>query len=258
LLDIYTPFFFVIGAVFGSFANVVVLRLPSNESLLTPSHCRKCQARISWADNIPIFSYIIRRGRCRQCGESFSPRYAIVEALMGALFLAAYLKLGMSWFLLEFLIFTFMAVTASVIDLDHFILPDVFTLGGLGIALVGAALNPERYFMDALIGFLAGGGLLYATAYLYFKIRGQEGMGGGDIKLLAWIGALLGWQAILFVVISSAVLGSLFGVARMIIAKKSLQEPIPFGPFLVAGALGLVYLDPPTMVQWLGSLYGFP
>lgn len=251
MLDPYVFIFFLFGAVFGSFANVLIVRLPEDESIVTPSHCRKCKKRVEWIDNIPIFSYFILRGKCRGCGEKFSIRYAAVELVMALLFAWSYSQLGMTWFLFEFLIFVFGAVTASVIDIDHFILPDVFTLGGLAIALIGAAINPERGFIDSVIGMVVGGGMLYIPAYLHFKIRGKEGMGGGDIKLLAWIGALLGWVSIPFVILSSCFAGVLFAVARLVFYRVSVNEPLQFGPFIAAGALVYVLVGQPTIVQWM-------
>lgn len=242
-------YFFIFGAIFGSFANVLVVRIPEGESIIPGSHCRQCKAKVAWYDNIPLFSYLILRGKCRQCGKPYSGRYFMVELTMAVLFAAAYLKFGFQWYLLEILIFIFGSVTASYIDIKHYILPDVFTLGGLALALLGAAINPDRSFVDALIGFLLGGGLFYATAYLYFVIRKREGMGGGDIKLLAWIGALMGWQAIPFVIIFSGFSGGIFGVARSMLKQGDMSSPVPFGPFLVAGAL-VYMLGGHTMVQW--------
>lgn len=130
---------------------------------------------------------------------------------MGGLFVLAYHFVGYNWYLLEVLILFFGLVTVSFIDLDHFILPDVFTLSGVVIGLIGAALSPEREFLDALFGVLLGGGFLWTIAYLYLLLRKQEGMGGGDIKLLAWIGAVLGWKSIAFVIITRASLVALLG-----------------------------------------------
>lgn len=248
-------FYFLLGAIFGSFANVLILRLPDEESIITDSHCRACKAPVGWLDNIPIFSWFILRGKCRKCKAPFSFQYVVVEITMATLFTFSYLKLGGEWYLYEFLIFVFAAVTASFIDLKHYILPDVFTLGGLVIAFAGSFINPERSYMDSLIGLLVGGGFFYAIAYLYFIIRKQEGMGGGDIKLLAWIGALMGWQAIPFVVFFSGLTGGCFGFARTIVKRGGFHEPLPFGPFLVASAL-IYVLGAQTIVQWYLEIIG--
>lgn len=235
---IFLSWFFILGAIFGSFANVVIIRMPQGKSVVRPrSHCGSCGKMIPWYDNIPIASYIIRMGRCRFCQARFSPRYMFVEILTGVLFALAYFYFGFSWFLLEALIFIFPLVICSFIDIDHMILPDEFTLSGIVIGLIGAALNPEREFLPALYGVLLGGGFLLALAYVYYLLTGQEGMGGGDIKLLAWIGAVLGWQAIPFVITISAILGTILGLILTRKQSQGLKTVIPYGPYLVAAAL---------------------
>ncbi len=156
---------------------------------------------------------------------------------MAFLFAAVVCRDGLSWSVLEHLIFVFGLVTASFIDFDHMILPDEFTLSGIVIGLVGAALNPDRPFLPALFGVLVGGGFLWAIAAIYAAVRKQEGMGGGDIKLLGWIGAVLGWTSVPFVVISSSLVGSLVGLIIMAQKRKGLSQAIPFGPYLAFGAI---------------------
>lgn len=233
---------FIFGALLGSFANVVIYRLPKNESIVLPrSHCYACKKTISWYDNIPIFSWFILRGKCRACGAKYSFRYAFVELLMASVFLALFLKVGLSWLLLEYLIFTFALIISCFIDLDHMILPDVFTLSGIVFGLFGAALNPEREFMPALWGVILGGGSLWFVAIIYSALRKQEGMGGGDIKLLGWIGAILGWTSVPFVIIASSLVGSLLGLIIMARSKKGLAHAIPFGPYLAFGAFLYIF-----------------
>ncbi len=266
----------LMGACLGSFANVVIYRLPRGESVVRPrSRCGSCQAPISIRNNIPILSWFLLRGKCASCGARYSFRYPAVEALMTILFLAAYLSVGWSWTLLEYLVFIFSLVTVSFIDLDHMILPDTFTLSGIGIGLVGALLNPERDFYDSVFGVLLGGGFLWAIAYLYFVIRKREGMGGGDIKLLAWIGAVLGWQAIPLVILVASLLGSVVGIGLALLATKRSAAAtersagatddaelatfaIPFGPFLALGALLYLLFDGAELarvyLEWHGLL----
>jgi leader peptidase (prepilin peptidase) / N-methyltransferase len=246
-------FFFVLGAIWGSFANVLILRIPQEKSIIPSSACPHCAQPIRWYQNVPIFSWLFLRGRCASCRKNISPQYFIVEVIMAVLFALAYVQFGWSWFLLEILIFIFGSVTASFIDLEHYILPDVFTLGGLAIGLLGAALNPERSFWSALIGFLVGGGFLYLTAYVHYLVRRIEGMGGGDIKLVAWIGAVLGWQSLLFVFLFASVSGAIVGLSVSAFSKRSLKEPIPFGPFLTGAALIYALADGPGLVQWFFS-----
>lgn len=227
----------IFGLLFGSFANVVIWRLPLGQSVVTPrSRCPKCSNMISWYDNIPVLSWLILKGRCRFCALKISIRYPFVEALMGTLFSLVVWRFGFSWTSLEYLIFIFGLVTVTFIDFDHMILPDEFTLSGVVIGLVGAALNPDRDFISAFLGVLVGGGLLWMVAYFYLAIRKQEGMGGGDIKLLAWIGALLGWQAIPFVVLVSSLVGSLVGIWAARRSGRGMHSSIPFGPYLALAA----------------------
>lgn len=235
--NLYIFFFFILGLLLGSFANVVILRLPKKESVVTPrSHCPKCNKNLLWYHNIPVFSWLFLKGKCAFCKAPISFRYPLVELMMGVAFALVYWKVGFSWLLLEYLIFTFGLITVSFIDLDHMILPDVFTLSGIVIGLVGALLNPEREFMPAFAGFLMGGGFLWAVAYVYLAIRGVEGMGGGDIKLLAWIGAVLTWYSIPFVILGASLVGSFVGIIMAIRHKQGLKSSLPFGPYLAAAA----------------------
>lgn len=233
---------FLFGACLGSFANVVIYRLPKGESVVSPrSSCGSCQKMIPFYDNIPILSWFILGGKCRNCKVRYSFRYPLVEFIMAGLFALAYHFVGPSWYLLEILFLVFGLVTVSFIDIDHFILPDVFTLSGIVIGLVGALLNPEREFLDSLLGVLLGGGFLWLIAYSYFLFRKEEGMGGGDIKLLAWIGAVLGWKAVPFVIISSSIFGSIIGILLAWKTQKGLKTIIPYGPYLALGAVLYIY-----------------
>ncbi|MCB0350940.1 MAG: prepilin peptidase [Bdellovibrionales bacterium] len=249
--NFFAIYFFLVGACLGSFANVVIYRYPLGLSVVRPrSACLACKKQIPWYDNIPILSWFILRGRCRACKAKYSFRYPLVEIIMGGLFLGLFLKFGWSWLLAEYLLFSFALVIASFIDFDHMILPDVFTLSGIVIGLIGAALNPDREFMPALWGVLLGGGFLYAVAAIYSAVRKQEGMGGGDIKLIAWIGAVLGWTSVPFVIISSSLIGSVVGLIVMAKTKGGMSQAIPFGPYLALGALVYIFFG-----QELSQMY---
>jgi leader peptidase (prepilin peptidase)/N-methyltransferase len=250
--------FFLYGALFGSLANVIIYRLPQGKSIVKPrSACPKCEKQIAWYDNIPIVSWIILRAKCRNCKAKIHWRYPLVEFITGLCFAGLYYQVGFSWLLLEYLIFVYFMIVASFIDFDHMILPDVFTLGGIVVGLIGAALNPERAFLPAFYGVLLGGGFLWAIAYAYFVFRKVEGMGGGDIKLLGWIGAMLGWQAIPFVVLSSSILGSVVGLIAAFRTKGGLNTAIPFGPYLALGAL-LYIFGGEGLAQWYWNLFVMP
>lgn len=249
-------FLFVIGLLFGSFANVVIYRLPQKKSVVTPrSACPKCGNQIAWFDNIPVFSWaLLLRGKCRNCKAGISARYPFVELFTGLTFAAIGYKYGYQWVTLEYLIFAWSLIVVSMIDLDLMILPDVFTLSGIVIGLAGAALNPERSFYSALIGVLVGGGFLYLIAYIYLVLRKEEGMGGGDIKLLAWIGAVLGWTSVPFVILVSSILGSIVGLGLAMRSKAGLKSVIPFGPYLALAAL-LFILGGEAIGLWYIGLF---
>lgn len=246
-------FFFLFGAIFGSFANVVILRLPAEQSVVRPgSRCRACGASIRWYDNIPIVSWFLLRGRCRQCQAAFSVRYPLVEFLTAILFAAAFGVDGWSWSLLEHLIFLWALVVCTFIDIDHMILPDEFTLSGIAIGLLGAFLNPDRTVLDAFLGVLAGGGFLWFMAWLYYALSGNEGMGGGDVKLLGWIGAVLGIHAIPFVIMFSAITGSVIGILLTRKDERGLKAAIPYGPYLAAGAAAYLLMGQELAKQYWG------
>lgn len=271
-------FVFLLGACLGSFANVIIYRWPKSESLWGCSHCQSCMKPVSWYHNIPLFSYFILRGKCQFCQAKFSWRYPLVEFIMAALFAAVYAYYGYSFLTLEYLVLVFGLVTASFIDLDHMLLPDVITLSGIVLGLLGAILNPERSFMDGFLGFLFGGGVLWLVAYVYYVFTGREGLGGGDIKLLAWLGSILGWKAIPFIILSSSILGSVIGLAlayknksrqdsnpdstaqqaqsAVLQAQSAMQTMIPFGPFIAIGAM-LYLLGLKSVGAWYIDLF-FP
>lgn len=246
---------FLLGLLWGSFANVVIYRLPLKKNVAFPrSRCRTCEKQISWYDNIPVLSWLFLKGRCRHCGKRISAQYPLVEALMAFLFTGIFFRFGYSWLTLEYAVLCWGLVTVSFIDLDHMVLPDRITLPGIIVGLGGALLNPERDFTSAFLGALMGGGFLWLIAYLYFVWRKAEGMGGGDIKLLAWIGAVLGWKSIPFVILSASIVGSLVGVLLLIRRDHGLKSVIPFGPYLSLGAI-LYLFGGEAIGAWYISLF---
>ncbi len=232
---------FILGACIGSFLNVVIYRIPAGESIVSPgSRCPGCGAAIRWYQNIPILSWVALRGRCGACGISISVRYPLVEALTGALFVLVFAAFGFQSATVVYWIFVAALVAITFIDLDHQIIPDVISLPGIPAGFVASFFVPWISWSDSLLGIVLGGGSLYLVAAGYELLTKKEGMGGGDIKLLAMIGAFLGWQAVLPVIFLSSLIGSLVGVPLMLIKKADGRLAIPFGPFLALGAV--IYL----------------
>ena len=222
---------FCFGLAVGSFANVCIHRLPRKESVVFPgSHCPACSAAVRPLDNIPVISYIARGGKCRDCATRISPIYPVIETVTAVLLLAGFFKFGPSF---DFLVYAVVApalVIITAIDIEHQIIPDVITLPGIALGLVVGTYTIG--YADSLLGFFAGGGLFYLLAVL-----SNGGMGGGDIKYIAAVGALLGWQKVLLVIFIGALLGSVVGVFQITVQKKSRKSLIPFGPFLATGTL---------------------
>ena len=222
---------FCFGLAVGSFANVCIHRLPRKESVVFPgSHCPACSAAVRPLDNIPVISYIALGGKCRDCATRISPIYPVIETVTTVLLLAGFFKFGPSF---DFLVYAVVApalVIITAIDIEHQIIPDVITLPGIALGLVVGTYTIG--YADSLLGFFAGGGLFYLLAVL-----SNGGMGGGDIKYIAAVGALLGWQKVLLVIFIGALLGSVFGVFQITVQKKSRKSLIPFGPFLATGTL---------------------
>ncbi len=236
---------FIFGAIVGSFLNVVILRLPQeNGSIVFPaSHCPSCQTPLRWFENIPILSYVFLMGKCAHCNSRISLQYPTVELLMALLTGAVFHRFGLTFTGAGYFLFCGALLTIIWIDIHHQIIPDVISLPGIVVGLVFSFVNTNVSWQSSLIGLLAGGGVLFTIAYLYLILRKQEGMGGGDIKLLAMIGAFLGWQALLFVIFFSSVTGTVVGLAAMVKQKKGGATRIPFGPFLSLAAIVYLFFD---------------
>jgi leader peptidase (prepilin peptidase)/N-methyltransferase len=243
------------GAVVGSFLNVVIYRLPRGESLsFPPSHCPNCGRGIRPWDNVPVLSYLLLRGSCRNCSHPISPRYPLVEALMAGLSAGAWLRFGPTVPFGVYFVFLAGLVAVTFIDLDHKIIPDSLSLGGTALGLAASFFTGVGW-KASLVGALLGGGLLLAVALGYYALTRREGMGLGDAKLLAAIGAFLGWQAVLFTVFVSSVVGSVVGVAVAGLQRSNLRFEVPYGPFLALGAVLYLFWGPP-LVDWYLTLLG--
>ena len=240
---------FIFGLIIGSFCNVVIYRLPQGASIITPgSHCPSCRTPIRPWDNIPLLSYLLLRGRCRACKEPFSLRYPSVELLTGVLYVLLWFKFGLSIHFAVHAALTSTLLTVAVIDYDHKIIPNTITLPGvvigLGLSLRALPITP----LASLLGIILGGAFFYLIALV-----SRGGMGGGDIKLIAMIGAFLGWQGAIFTIFSGALLGSLVGVTLMLLGRKGRKDKVPFGPFLSTGAI-LFMLCGDDLIQWYLNL----
>jgi leader peptidase (prepilin peptidase)/N-methyltransferase len=237
---------FVIGAALGSFLNVVIYRLPRGESLVRPrSRCPHCGAAIAPRDNIPILSYILLRGRCRACRKPISPRYPLVEVTTAALLTALWVREGPTIQFAAAAMFVLMLIAIFFVDLDHRIVPNAITYPGTLLGLLLAV--PQGRVLDALLT-AAGAGAFF----LLIAVISRGGMGGGDIKLAAMMGAFLGWPAIAFALLVAFTTGALAGVYLIASGRRSRKDPIPFGPSLAAGALIAWFAAAPAIAWYMG------
>jgi leader peptidase (prepilin peptidase)/N-methyltransferase len=226
-----------IGLAVGSFLNVLIYRLPRRLSIVWPaSRCTACGRALSWFENIPLVSYAVLRGRCRTCRSPISIVYPLVELATAALFAGFYLQLGLTPLLAVRLLFACAMVALFVIDLRHRILPNPITVGGMVIGLASSTVLPPGW-RDALIGAFAGGGGLLAIAWTYSRVRGQEGLGMGDVKMLAMIGAFLGWRLTLVTLVLASLAGAFAGLALIALNRANMRYALPFGTFLAAAAI---------------------
>jgi leader peptidase (prepilin peptidase)/N-methyltransferase len=251
-------FAFVLGTVIGSFMNVCIHRMPRDESLIAPpSHCPSCQKRIWPIDNIPIFSFLILGGKCRHCRRPISWRYPLVELLNGLGYGLLLWRFGLTGQTLVYALLFSALLVITFIDLDYKIIPNEITLPGIVIGLIAAALVLPQGFWNSFLGLLLGGGLFYLIADLSQRILKQEGMGGGDIKLIAMIGAFLGWQSVLLTIFIGALLGSVVGLFLIMATGKGRRYPIPFGPFLSIGALATLFWGSEILLWYFsGGFWG--
>ncbi len=257
---------FIFGTVIGSFLNVCIYRLPKEESIVYPgSHCTSCNEPISFYNNIPILSYLFLMGKCSKCNSKISLRYPLVEILTGLLFLATVWSFGLSIETLFYLIFISALIPITFIDLEHMIIPNVITYPGIIVGILYNALKTDwdyglelinnfslgmqSFFsllsevpiLDSIFGVILGGGILLLIAYVYEAVKKRQGMGMGDVKLLAMIGAFFGWEGVLFVIFLGSILGSVIGISIIIAKRGDLKYALPFGPFLSIAAVIYIF-----------------
>ncbi|MBI4228487.1 MAG: prepilin peptidase [Deltaproteobacteria bacterium] len=259
---------FILGAFLGSFLNVCIYRVPNGISIIYPrSHCISCKTPLRLYNNIPIISFLLQGGRCKDCGARISPRYLIVEILSGLICALSVLKFGITLQTVFYLIFLFSLVVVTFIDIEHMIIPNVITIPGIFIGVAYGAVRTDwgdlttflshsishpykiasiivnQPAFDSIFGAILGGGVLYLIALIYVIIRKREGMGMGDVKLLAMIGAFLGWKSIIYVTLVSSLLGTIVGLAIIVCKRGDIKYAMPFGPFLSLAAALYLFIN---------------
>jgi leader peptidase (prepilin peptidase)/N-methyltransferase len=247
---------FVAGAIFGSFLNVVIYRMPRGRSIVRPpSACPECGELIRPRDNVPILSYLLLRGRCRACGVRISPRYPLVESISGVVPLLLYGAYGPGPRLAVYWPLAAVLTVLAFIDLDERIIPDRITLPGIAVGLVAAPLLGLTTFPQSLIGAVVGGGALYAIGFLGGLAFGKESMGGGDVKLAAMLGAFLGWRSTILLLFAAFLMGAVVGIGIIARKGRDTDRTVPFGPFIAAGALvAMVWGE--RILDWYRGLLG--
>ena len=272
LFYILSGFSFGLGACIASFLNVVIWRMPRGESIVSPpSHCPKCNAAIKWYQNIPILSWLALRGKCANCKAPISPRYILIEALGGLLFLAAFRKYGLTIDTPVMWIWISLMIVGSMIDFDHKLLPDFVTVGGmvLGVGFVmvkvalaalcmgGFDLALASPVLVSMIGLVFGFGLMWLIRWLGTKAFKREAMGLGDVFLMGAVGALFGPVAVLVTLILSSVFGSVVGVSMVALSKTKFGKfvEIPYGPYICMGCLAWMFYGL-ELVNWYLRLLG--
>lgn len=253
-------FLFVFGAVIGSFLNVCIYRIPRNQSIIWPaSRCPSCSNPINFYDNIPVFSYFLLRGRCRYCKAKISGRYPFVEAFNGFIFLLVFWRFGLEWSSAIYFVLCSALIVITFIDYDFQIIPDRITLPGIPVGLAaGSFILPDPFLrttplglMASLIGAAGGFSFFYMVAFLSLRILKKEGMGGGDIKLMAMVGAFLGWKAVLLTTFLGSLFGAIIGVGLMVFRGREKGSLIPFGPFLAMGTLISLFFGQEILIWYL-------
>jgi leader peptidase (prepilin peptidase)/N-methyltransferase len=242
------------GLLIGSFLNVVIHRLPREESLVTPrSRCPACQTPIRPWDNIPVVSFLLLRGRCRDCGQPISWRYPLVEGLTGLLFALTVARFGMTFLSLSLLFLVSALVVVAFVDLDHQVIPNAITLPGIPLGLLAGLAVGGPSILDRLLGALTGAGFLYLVLLYGSALYGRDAMGEGDLNLIALVGAFLGWRGVVVTILFGCVAGSFVGLAMIGLGRLGRREHMPFGPFLATGALVALFVGD-QLISWYVTL----
>jgi len=240
------------GLAIGSFLNVVIARVPAGRSLVRPgSACPGCSALLKWYDNIPVLSFLLLRGRCRSCGMTIAWRYPIVEVITAVVLVSGYVALGPTADFVVVVVLLPALIAITGIDMQHQLIPNAVTLPGILVGLVLNLATGRISWMESVIGILLGGGLFFVII-----LASRGGMGGGDLKLGAMLGAFLGWKALLFALFVAIVLGGATGVVLLATGLRGRKDPIPFGPFLAAGGAMALFWGERTFAWWIGGFGG--
>ncbi len=244
-----------LGLLFGSFLNVVIYRLPAGRSIVMPrSRCPYCDGEIRVLDNIPVISFLLLKGRCSRCGAPIAWRYPLIELATAALFVACAARFGLTAEAAISALFCMLMLTLAMIDADHYLLPDRLTLPGI---ILGLALQPwlqRTTFLEAVAGVLIGAGSLVLTINFWYWLREEEGMGMGDVNMLALVGAFLGWEGVAITLFSSALAGAAAGLALVVTGKLNLRSKLPFGTFLAVGAVVSLFWGQEIAAHYRGIL----
>ncbi len=242
----FTAIVFLFGACWGSFLNVCIYRIPAELSVIKPrSRCPKCLTDLAWKDNVPIFGWLMLRGKCRYCQAPISPRYPSIELLTAILFMLVWLRFPYDLLLVPYWLLVFGLILGSMVDLDEMWLPDRCTIGGMIIAPLLSFLLPSMHgveehmagLIQSLIGLVVGFGSLWSVGLIGKLVLKKDAMGFGDVKLMGALGAFLGWQSIIFIVFVSLLIGTIVAVSFIAAGKREWQSKIPFGPYIALAAI---------------------
>jgi leader peptidase (prepilin peptidase) / N-methyltransferase len=244
----------LLGLAVGSFLNVCIHRLPSHSSVVTPgSRCPSCGYVLRWADNVPVVSYVVLGGRCRECKARISVRYPIVELLTMGIFVLNFYVFGPDWILIPRIVFSCMLIVLFAVDLEHHLLPNAMTFPGIAVGFLFSLFVSPGPVASAL-GILVGGGSLWLIGEAYYRYAGHEGMGGGDVKMLAMIGAFLGWKLVIVTLVFSSIAGAIAGLVVIASRRGDLRYALPYGTFLaLAAQIASLYGD--RIVAWYIGFY---
>jgi leader peptidase (prepilin peptidase)/N-methyltransferase len=241
------------GLLIGSFLNVCIYRLPRDKSIVWPgSACGACGHPLAWFENIPLASWVVLGGKCRACRAPISVRYPIVELITGVMFAVAWWYYGPGLLLVSRLLFGCALLVLFAIDLEHHLLPNVITLPGIVVGFAFSFFTASPGWVDSLIGIAVGGGVLWAVAEGYYRVRHEEGLGFGDVKMLAMIGAFLGWKLTLVTLMMGSFAGSIVGLALIAFGRGTMKYALPFGTFLAMGAVLAATVGPGVLDWYLG------